>query len=172
MMYLPGSKITPLPALYLYTWNRKYEHAIINNVIYIHLNARFVINFISNKIYTILERKMTSIFYNLLLKSEIMHYQNVSLKITNTENLNDIYTLNHEKFQTTNVFIDTAKKWQCWIKWKEWVLLESTFYKKKKYMHTKSLKFWQRHCSSKSVLASVYPDPRNLDSDSILICVS
>ena len=53
---------------------------------------------------------MTSIFYNLLLKSEIMHYQNVSLKITNTENLNDIYTLNHEKYQTTNVFIDTAKK--------------------------------------------------------------
>ena len=39
-----------------------------------------------------------------------MHYQNVSLKITNTENLNDIYTLNHEKYQTTNVFIDTSKK--------------------------------------------------------------
>ena len=39
-----------------------------------------------------------------------MHYQNVSLKITNTENLNDINTLNHEKYQTTNVFIDTSKK--------------------------------------------------------------
>jgi len=39
-----------------------------------------------------------------------MHYQNVSLKITNTENLNDIYTSNHEKYQTTNVFIDTSKK--------------------------------------------------------------
>lgn len=39
-----------------------------------------------------------------------MHYQNVSLKITNTENLNEINTFNHEKYQTTNVFIDTSKK--------------------------------------------------------------
>lgn len=107
-------------------------------------------------------------FTSLCCKSEIMHYQNVSLKITNTENLNDIYTLNHEKYQTTNVFIDTSKKVTMLNKVTGVSLARIHILQKNK----ESICIQKVWNFGKSVLASVYPDPINVDSDSILVCFS